>query len=301
MLKDIADFFRSIPKSSWQDIVLTSVVIPIVIYLYTKAKNWITTIRPVNLLLKGYRSSKEDVLIFLSQLSGAVNVGPNAVQLNPDPKYIATYPNAIGANQNATATRIYQHVDPVWSESDGRCAADVFNILGQAGVTKRFRIAETIGDWSRQASPIFGIGFCPKSVSLLKDCEPIYFQGSHDGSDLKLKGSDVVLGCVHPNDAGIIQKTFLKNTKTPVFILAGHGTTGTEVAGNLLNQFCVALGKLYGDQTFCVMFAADITKGREYHDIKAVYPRPPLWRAFFYPLTFIKWYRKKVFPKKSRL
>lgn len=88
----------------------------------------------------------------------------------------------------------------------------------------------------------------------------------------------------------------MTNSKMPVFILAGLGTTGTEAAGKVLNENCISLGKLCGNGSFCVLFKTDITKGSNYYEIKGIFPKPKLYRAFWYPLTFIKWHFKKIYP-----
>ena len=82
-----------------------------------------------------------------------------------------------------------------------------------------------------------------------------------------------------------------------MFILAGIGTLGTEVSGHFLNKHCIDLGKLYGEKSFCVLLRTNITKGKDYYEIKAVSPKPCLFRSMLYPITFIHWHTKKVFPK----
>lgn len=293
MFQKVLDFFTSISKSTWQDIVLSSIFIPLVILSLSKLRVWLISLHPLNLIFKGYRNTKNDILVFISQLSGANNQG----QLNPGQRYVARFPQPLPYNQANVGFMAYQNIDPVWSQSDGQCVAEVFNILGRINKDQGFRIADTVRDWNDRSNPLFSIGFNPKTSDVRNSCVPINFQLAANGTTLNIDGHNPPLGCVYPDDAGIVQKTFLENTDIPTFILAGLGTTGTEVAGRALNQNCIGLGKLYGNKPFCVLFKTDITKGNSYYEIEGIFPKPNLLRAFWYPFTFINWYRKKVFPQ----
>lgn len=293
MLNEFIDFFLKIPKNTWRDAILSSALIPLVFYSASKLRIWFVSLRPKNSLFQGYMSAKNDILIFLSQLSAA----DDQLRMKTNQKYVTRYPKALPNDRNHLETQNYVNIDPIWSQSDGLCATEVFNILGQIKKYQGFRIADTLSDWNERSNPVFTIGFNPKTRDLLNSCSPIDFQLNTDGTTLSIKEYELILDANYPNDAGIVQKTFVSNTNIPVFILAGLGTTGTEVAGKVLNQNCVALGKLYGNRAFCLLFKTDITKGSCYYDLKCVYPKPQILGALFYPVTFIKWYRKKLFIK----
>lgn len=264
----IIDYIKSIDKAVWQDVFLSAIFIPIAIYVFKTIGNWITIKRPGNLLLKGFRK-QGDVLIFLSQLFGT----SNNTDVNRDQKFIAFYPNPLPNNKNNQGTRHYINVNPVWSESDGRCATDIFNLLGRVDKTDNVKIAETIKDWDRREVPIFSIGFNPKTHDLITECSPINFSGL-DRDVLKIDGHSIELNSRMPYDAGIIQKTFLRDRNIPVFILAGHGMMGTELSGYFLKENFIILGKLYGDKPFCILLKTDVTKGKTYHEVKGIYPKP---------------------------
>ncbi len=289
MLKTVTDFFTITDKAIWQDVILSSLLIPFVIWIFEKIRMWINSTRPLRLLLKGYVGKENEVLLYLSQFSGADASGNQ----NPNQKYVTFYPSPLPTNRSNKNSALYQNIDPVWSESDGRCAADIFNILGRVGKNKNIKIADTVKDWGKHITPIFSIGFNPKTQDLLTECEPINY--SLKDLALSIDGSAIKLDSGYPGDAGIIQKTFVKNTSVPVFILAGLGTLGTEVSGNVLSRNCVELGKLYGSKTFCLLFKTDITKGRDYYDIKSMYPKPAYWRAILYPVTFFRWHGRNIF------
>lgn len=299
MVQEVIDFFTGIPKDSWRDVVISSFLIPIVFYLFTKLRTWLVSTQPINLVLEGFRNSKKDILIFLSQLSGANNHN-NQLQLTQNQFYVSRFPQPLPQNQNNYGILTYQNIDPVWSQSDGQCAAEVFNLLGQINKHDGFRIADTLKDWNEHFSPIFSIGFNPKTHDLMKYCSPINFQLGANGTNLSISGNNLALGAAYPSDAGILQKTFITNSRTPVFILAGLGTTGTEAAGKVLNENCISLGKLYGRGSFCLLFQTDITRGSDYYEIKGIFPKPKLYRALWYPLTFIKWHLKKIYPTNEK-
>ncbi len=292
-MNSIFIFFSSAPEHVWQELVLDSLVLPMVFLLFEKLKKWFNNTRPLSLLLKGIKKSELEVLIYLSQLS----VADDNFNKVSSPKYIAQFPNPLPTNRLNVATRHFQNIDPIWSESDGVCSAEILNLLGRAGNSK-FRIADTSKDWDKHLNPKFTIGFNPKTHDLIKDCSHIYFNYPVN-SELQILGNSIKLGCQNSNDAGIIQKTYVKNTKIPVFILAGLGVMGTEVSGNILNKHCVELGKLYGKIAFCLLFSTDITKGKEYFEITAAYPKIPVHRIILYPVTSFKWYKKNIFPSKQ--
>jgi len=286
--------FIDVPQHVWQEVILDTMLIPIAISLSKAFWKWFENTRPTSLLFKGLKTSDNDILIYLSQLSV---VDANKKKLS-DPKFIAEYPNPTTNNRNNLSFLLYEKIDPLWSESDGRCAGEILNILGRVGVIKKFRIANTINDWTENLSPKFTIGFNPKTHDLVKSCAPIYYT-TPSPIELGIQGNDIKLNCINPNDAGIIQKTFLKNTKIPIFIMAGMGVMGTEVSGFIFNKYGTEIGKLYGANPFCILFQANLTKGNGYHEIKALYPNPPIMRQILYPKTFLNWKKKKLFPKKS--
>ncbi|MDD3033657.1 MAG: hypothetical protein PHT25_03580 [Bacteroidales bacterium] len=287
MFKEIIDFFSGISKDSWREVVITSFLIPLVFFLFTKLWTWFVSIKPINLVLARLRKSKKNILIFLSQLSG-VN--------NTEQKYVAHFPQPLPQNITNLTEQYYKNVEPVWSQADGQCVAEIFNLLGQIKKHSGFRIADTIKDWKELNSPVFSIGFNPKTRDLMKICSPINFQIDINGTSLSIQGHKFALGSDYPADAGILQKTYMKNSNMPVFILAGLGTTGTEAAGKVLNENCIPFGKLYGSSSFCVLFKNDITLGGDYYEIMGIFPKPQLYRFFLYPITFIKWYHKKMYP-----
>ena len=103
------------------------------------------------------------------------------------------------------------------------------------------------------------------------------------------------LACAYPNDAAIIQKTFIKNGYTPVFILAGFGTTGTSSAGHFLAEHAVELGKLYGGRPFCLLLHCRMDEGRESVVLAAAHPEPVWYRAALHPATYSR-FRDKFVP-----
>jgi hypothetical protein len=292
MIMEIIDFFTCTTKETWRGIVMSSLLIPLVFYLFTKLRTWLTSIQPLNLVLKGFRKSKKDVLIFLSQLS-SLN---NEMQLNVNQKFESQYPFPLPQDHNNIGKKYYQNIDPVWSQSDGQCAAEVFNLLGQLNKHNGIRIADTKKDWNHLFSPIFSIGFNPKTDDLMNHCIPINFKLGPDHDNLSISGHNLSEETAYPFESGILQKTYMKNSKIPVFILAGIGTTGTEAAGKVLNENSISFGKLYGSGPFCALFKTNITRGSDYYEIMGIFPKPKLYRALWYPLTFLKWYLKKIYP-----
>lgn len=295
MIQEIIDFFTGIPKDSWRDVVLSSFLIPLVFYLFTKLRIWLVSIQPQKLVLGGFQKSKNDILIFITQLSGAHKKN-NQWHLTQNQLYLSRFPQPHPHDKTNLEERHYHNIDPVWSQSDGLCAADIFNLLGQINRHNGIKIADTLRDWNEHFSPIFSIGFSPKTHNLINICYPINFQLREEFNNLSISGHNLVLGASHPSDAGILQKTYTTSSKVPVFILAGLGTTGTEAAGKVLNENCISFGKLYGSGSFCVLFKTDITRGSDYYEINGIYPNPKLFRALWYPITFIKWHLKKIYP-----
>src|SRR5690349_19462139 len=109
----IVDFFSGIQKSTWQEIVLTVILIPIIFSLHSRLKKWLTDRRPVNSLMKEYRKSNKEVLIFLSQLTAADRNG-NRIENQP---YISSYPQPIHGNPSNLGKTNYTNIHTVWTES----------------------------------------------------------------------------------------------------------------------------------------------------------------------------------------
>jgi hypothetical protein len=288
ILNSISNFFSQIKIDTWRDVFLSSFIIPIVFWCFTRIRKiWINNI-PLSQLFKGYRNNGKEILVFLSQLSNIHNDTAN-------PTYFTRYPSPLPINQNNLASKNYHNIDPVWSESDGKCVAHILNILGKINNPRNYRIANTIHNWRSHNSPIFTIGFNPKTNNLLNYCKPLNFD-VNNGQSITIEGHSFALDCICPNDAGIIQKTIISETNSSVFIIAGLGTAGTEVAGKLLSSYAVDLGKLFGNKPFCLAFTTDIDIVEGNTIIKGVYPSPHWSKAIFYPFTYFKWYRKNIFP-----
>lgn len=279
--------------SVWQDVLISTILIPISIFIFKKIGDWWFNTRPLQLLLKGYLSDKIQILIFLSQLV-ALN---DSRRIDRDPRYIIRYPTPTPTNRNAISGTPRRNIDPVWSEGDGECLADIYNILGKAGRIGNIEVSDLVSDWSQWSNPIFSIGFNPKTMrNLARRCKPIYYEITPRAT-LKIEGHGIELDSIVPNDAAIVQKTFIEDTNIPVFILAGHGYLGTSSAGYFLRENCIDIGKLYGDRAFCLLLYVNISEGRKSVVLKATYPKPTPDRIILYPFTFFKYRKKSVFPK----
>lgn len=293
-MDEISAFLTITDRAIWQEVFVTSLIIPVVIVVARGLRKWLSGVRPLSLLLKNCRAEEKRILIFLSQLS-AVATGTN--QINPNQKYVAFSPDPIPANRKNVRSWGYGNIDPVWSESDGRCVAEIFNTLGQAGKVKNIKVADTLNDWDLDLNPIFSVGFNPKTWSLEKECEPIFFDASRyfEEGIIKTKEGDKTISAFGDEDGGVLQKTFIKNTNTPVFILAGLGTQGTEAPGYFFSEHAKELGKLYGPSAFCIFLKTDRSLGSNNYEVLSMYPKVKLFRLLQYPVTYIKWRIKGVF------
>lgn len=296
IFNSIWEFILCIPKDTWRDVLLSSVILPIVFWMFSQTQKYWVNQRPINRLFKGFRNNGEEVLIYLSELSSSIIDDTGGIILNPNPRYIAKYPMPIPTDQNSRETKYYQNIDPVWSQSDGKCSAEILNTIGKISKPRKFRIANTINDWRCHYNPIITIGFNPKTRDLLNYCSPIFFQTLNDDTCLKINGHEIKLDCSFPKDAGIIQKTQITDTESSVIILAGLGTSGTEVAGKVLSTNAHDLGRLYSNKPFCLLFSTDINISHGFYSIKGVFPKPHWSSAVLHPTTYFKWKRKKVFP-----
>lgn len=275
----------------WQDIAVSSVVIPITLLLMTKLLEWWNKLRPSRSIFKGYLSENKDVYVFHSEMS----VANDDWSKNPEPKYISFFPSPTPTNHNNLNIQRKLNIDLVSSVADGECVADIFNILGQVRKTKRIHLGDTIKDWHKWSTPIFSVGFNPKTEKLLKKCDPIYFELVNNSHGLTLKNDSIVLDDQSPNDAGIIQKTFDCESKVPVFILAGIGTTGTSAAGHVLKENYVKLGRLYGNRPFCLLFRVKLDEGKQSAQIKRIMPQPKWYVYILHPITILTFKNRGYF------
>lgn len=270
----------------WQDVLISTILIPIGLII----ANWLLSlwnrIRPSKSLFNGFLNKASLVLIFHSQMSGA----DNNWNFNPEQKYITRYPNPLPTDKNNLAVQRKLRIDPILSQSESDCLSDVYNVLGRCGKVENIVSADLIRDWGKWSNSIISVGFNPKTMKLMGKCSPIYFELVTVGESMEIKSIDnkVSYDAFLPNDAGIIQKTFIKNTRVPVFILAGLGTLGTEATGYILNKHLVELGKLYGSSTFCAFLKVLTNEGKESAYIDKVYPFPNWYRRLLYPITYLK-------------
>jgi len=278
-------------ESVWQDIFITSLILPFSFFLIKGLFSWWEKKKPLKQLFNGFLDKNQEVFIFHSQLSGAYD----DYTFNPEQKYIVRYPDPSPTDKSRLTEQRKRNIDPVLSQKEGECLANTYNILGEAGKTKFIKIGDLIQDWDIWSKPLFSLGFNPKTHKLIEKCEPIHFKLSDDALTLKLKNVDVIVDSFRPNDGGIIQKTFIKNTQIPIFILAGLGTLGTGITSHYLRNNSVSLGKLYGDKSFCILLSAKEDEGNDSIIVRAVYPNPSWDRVMFHPFAYLK-FKRNIYP-----
>lgn len=287
----------------WQDVLFGVLLIPPSLEVLRRFLTWWSSKRPLQLLLKGYTAKNRQVFVFLSQLSAADENGEKI----QEQRYVIEYPDPTTTNKNRLGKALRWRIDPLWSEADGECLADVYNILGRVGKVDGVQIGNLINDWSRWSVPIFSIGFNPKTEKLINKCKPIYFKLKAkkerleinnqrveiNVSKLKIEGHDIELDDISPNDAAIVQKSFIKNTNSPVFLLAGIGTTGTSAAGYFLRREAENIGKLFGNGPFCFLLRGTVEDGKAAFSVADVHPKPSLLKIIRHPTIYIKFFRRK--------
>lgn len=286
-------------ESVWQDILVSSFLIPIVIYLAAKLYHWWNAVKPSRLIFKKYLSEYIFVYIFHSAMS-SVDENWNLIKA---PKYITRFPQPIPTDASNIAVQKKLNIDPVTSLADSECVADVFNVLGQVNKTRNIIIADLMKDWNIKSDPIFTVGFNPKTANLMRSSYPIYFQIKetknpvNDNMDAHvcINNSQYKFGCDYPYDSGILQKSFNIESETPVFILAGLGTAGTKAAGHILKEYYIVLGKLYGSRAFCVFFTTKINEGVRSTSIQKIVPNPTYLKRILYPVLFYRFWKRKYF------
>ncbi len=276
-------------KSVWQGILISSLLIPIVLVSLKKATTWWNEKRPSKMVLNKFLDKRRIVYFFHSQMSGA----DEQYELNRAQKYITRFPNPLPTDRNNLEIQRKCNIDPVISVAEAECFADVYNVLGLAGKNGDVNFADLIKNWDVWSESIFSIGFNPKTQKLIERCAPIHFELL--GGSLKLKDANIVYDSVLPNDAGIIQKTYTRDTQTPIFILAGLGTIGTSSAGYIFKQNYIKIGKLFGSDPFCIFLKVKINEGRTSAIADKIYPHPKLFRKIIFPLTYYGYKKRKVF------
>lgn len=275
----------------WQDVVISAFLIPTVLILF----NWMIDrwqhIQPTRLLLNGFLSNKSQVLVYHSQMSGA----DDAWNFNPNQKYITKYPDPLPTDSAHLGIQKKLRIDPILSQAEADCLAEVYNVLGRCGKVTNIVRADLINDWGKWSNPTFTVGFNPKTMKLMEKCDPVYFKLSNSGRggmeirDCKQK---VIYDSLIPNDAGVVQKTYIRGGRTPIFILAGLGTAGTGASGYILAKHLYELGKLYGSSPFCVFLKVSTSEGVESSYIDKIYPKPNWTRKLIFPIVYYQ-YRKQ--------
>lgn len=280
-------------KTVWQDVLISSFLIPVIILSCVKFSKWWSRIRPSRAIFKDCLAKSSNIYIFHSQMSAA----DDDYNLKSNPKYITRFPQPTSTNHANLGVQKKCNIDPVSSGADSECVADVFNIFGLVQKTRNVYIGDLINDWNVWSNPIFSIGFNPKTFKLMERCSPVFFELENER--IKIKDTSVTFGCDSPNDAGVIQKTFDKESKKSVFILAGLGTTGTSAAGYILKNNFVKLGKLFGSSSFCVFFKVKIDEGKNSALIQKIIPRPRCLQVILHPILYFDFKNKGYFEAKS--
>lgn len=276
-------------KTVWQDIFISALIIPIVIFLGNKFLIWWNSKKPPQLLFRNCFDNSKNIFIFHSQMSGA----DRNWNLNKNQKCITRYPDPLPSNRRNLGIQKKKNIDPVLSGAEAECLTDVYNILGRVGKLKNIHMGDLINDWNVWSVPIFSIGFNPKTRKLIEKCDPIYFELL--SNVLKIKNSNIELNSFMPNDAGVVQKTFNKDTNDPVFILAGLGTTGTSAAGYIFKKYFVKLGKLFASKPFCLFLTTKIDEGKSSALVKKIYPKPNWCRIILHPFVYFEFQKKDIF------
>ncbi|MBX9780517.1 MAG: hypothetical protein K2X26_09230 [Chitinophagaceae bacterium] len=292
IVNDISSFFFDAKLDVWQGLFWGSLIIPITTTAFRYLFKWINSKKPLKMLLSDFIKKDKTVIVYLSQLS--VSQGLNKIN---NPSFISYYPAPTPTNIKNLGSRGYVNIDPLWSESDGKCATSVINLLGRAGSKNNFVIADLISDWNNIDSPIITVGFNPKTNNLMPLCNPIFFKVDNNYSDLTIKGHDLTITTT-VSDYGIIQKTSTIHTNQKVLILAGAGTGGTELSGYILNKYSIELGKLYGRNDFCLVFTTNRNISSKHYELIGLYPYPLFYNRIRYFWTYTKWLKKNIFPKK---
>src|SRR4030043_2199589 len=276
-------------KTVWQDVIITAALLPVVLFLCKKFFEWWNKVRPSKIVFKNYISENSNIYIFHSQMSCA----DDNYNLKNNPKFITLYPRPLPTNSNNLGQLNKKNIDLVCSIANCESVADIFNILGIIKKTKNIHIGDLIKDWNVWSSPIFSVGFNPKTFKLIEKCNPIFFEQTN--GILKIKNTDITFNSNLPNDAGIIQKTFNKESKYPVFIIAGLGTLGTSSATYILKNNFIKLGKLYGNNPFCVFLSVKTDEGKDSALIQKIIPKPEWFRIILHPMLYLSFKEKSYF------
>ncbi len=276
-------------KTVWQDVFISALIIPVVIFLGNKLLIWWNSKKPSQLIFKNCLNDDSNVYLFHSQMSGA----DENHAFNPNQKYITRYPNPLPTDQNNLEQQNKQNIDLVLSKAEMECLADIYNILGRVGKVKKINVGDLINDWGLWSDPIFSVGFNPKTIKLIEKCSPVYFELNN--GTLIIKNKSINYNCISPNDAGIVQKTFIKDSNNPVFILAGLGTIGTSAAGYILKQNFIKIGKLFGSNSFCIFLKVKMDEGKTSAFIDKIYPIPSWYRIILHPLTYYNFRKRNIF------
>ena len=285
----LMNFTGIVDKTVWQDVIISSFLIPLMIFLFSELRKWWDKTRPSHQILKDYIDNDTDIYIFHSQMSAA----DENFNLKSKQNYISRFPQPIPSNSANLGAQKKFNIDPVSSGADGECVATIFNILGLVQKTRNIHIGDIIRDWGLWAVPMFLVGFNPKTEKIIERGVPIDFEMV--GSAFKIKNSNISYGCIFPDDAGVIQKTFDRDFDNPIFILAGLGTTGTSAAGLILKNNFVSFGKLFGNDRFCVFLKAKIDEGNTSASIQKIVPKPKWYRIFIHPLLYFSFKNKDYF------
>ncbi len=270
-------------SNTWKEIFISSILIPVVIFLSLALHNWYKNARPLWQVLHGFSDASNNIYIFLSQLLPVNEYGVE----NTQQKYVIRYLNPIPSNGLRTNKADRRNISPVWPEAEGLVLGNIYNLLGKLKRTDNIHLGSLIHDWEKIQFPTICIGFNPKYDQIKELCNTDF---TYNRSSIQLKDSNNSIS-PYGVDGAVIQKTYYNNTSIPIFILAGLGIAGTKASGYILSKYAVDFGKLYGRKPFCILIKTSSKDGLESSVIVEMTSNVSWLNKIKYPFVFLK-YRK---------
>ncbi len=196
----------------------------------------------------------------------------------------------------------------VVARGDLELAADVLNVLGQAGKATNIFWRKVDSDAKLWSEPLICLGGSKKAYEALNQvCTPKLVQfmprGSSDGTTQYGVGgfktvSDGKLFCYHgPNDYAVIYRGLVPDHDVPCRVVFGGGVEGTIAAGYYLRRHAGRLARLYFSKPFAAIIEVGWGKGPDLgHIVWLSYH--PSWRAWLF-CPFIRYRFRDVIASKN--
>lgn len=213
-----------------------------------KVWRWFQFTMPARQVLGVAVDNKSVIRVYIKDLIVPDNTPSNPKLLSEEGQSLMYHPN----------------IRKVWPEVEGRALAQIFNLFGELGKTKRLEVVEMSEGYNQWNTDMIVLG---AQAVKCRDFYVVMDEVGYRVDDHQIY--DAETGTIIPRDSeygyGLIMKAKNKQKSNGGIgiLLGGYGTLGTEAAVDYFVKNIAQLGKEFHGKSFSIIVRAKISAGRE--------------------------------------